>query len=93
MLLEGFLEPLGIPHSASAVRLGVSFPRLSESIRGKPAVTPDTALRLARVTGIGNLGWEYLMSPIRSTHDRGTRYLFPYFRRVKKQGIKYYVPN
>ncbi len=49
MLLEEFLKPLGISQSAFAIRLGVSFPRLNEVIRGKRAVTPDTALRLARV--------------------------------------------
>jgi addiction module HigA family antidote len=50
MLLEEFLKPLGITQSAFALRLGVSFPRLNEVIRGKRGVTPDTALRLARVT-------------------------------------------
>ena len=49
MLLEEFLKPLGISQSAFAIRLGVSFPRLNEIIRGKRSVTPDTALRLARV--------------------------------------------
>ena len=57
MLLEEFLEPLGISQSAFAVRLGVSFPRLNEIIRGKRAVTPDTALRLARVTGMSADFW------------------------------------
>jgi antitoxin HigA-1 len=52
MLLEEFLKPLGITQSAFAVQLGVSFPRLNEIIRGKRAVTPDTALRLARVLGM-----------------------------------------
>ena len=32
---------------------GVSYPRLDEIVRGKRGVTPDTALRLARVTGMG----------------------------------------
>jgi addiction module HigA family antidote len=49
MLLEEFLKPLGITQSEFAVRLGVSFPRLNEIIRAKRSVTPDTALRLARV--------------------------------------------
>jgi addiction module HigA family antidote len=49
MLLEEFLKPLGISQSNFAVRLGVSFPRLNEIIRGKRRVTPDTALRLAQV--------------------------------------------
>ena len=52
MLLEEFLKPLGISQSAFAVRLGVSFPRLNEIIRGKRSVTSDTALRLARVLGM-----------------------------------------
>ncbi len=51
------LKPLGISQSAFAVRLGVSFPRLNEIIRGKRAVTPDSALRLARVTGMGAELW------------------------------------
>ena len=57
MLLEEFLKPLGISQSAFAVRLGVSFPRLNEVIRGKRAVTPDTALRLAQVTGMSADFW------------------------------------
>ena len=56
MLLEEFLRPLGISQSAFA-RLGVSFPRLNEIVRGKRAVTPDTALRLARVTRISAGFW------------------------------------
>lgn len=57
MLLEEFLRPLGISQSAFAIRLGVSFPRLNEIVRGKRAVTPDTALRLARVTGMSADFW------------------------------------
>ena len=48
MLLQEFLKPLGVSQSALAIRLGVSFPRLNEIIRGRRGVTPDTALRLAR---------------------------------------------
>ena len=47
MLLEEFLKPLGISQSAFAIRLGVSFPRLNEVVRGHRSVTTDTALRLA----------------------------------------------
>jgi len=57
MLREEFLEPLGISQSAFAIRLGVSFPRLNEVINAKRAVTPDTALRLARVTGMSADFW------------------------------------
>ena len=57
MLLEEFLKPLGISQSAFAIRLGVSFPRLNEIVRGKRGVTPDTALRLARVLGMSAGFW------------------------------------
>jgi antitoxin HigA-1 len=57
MLLEEFLTPLGITQSAFAIRLGVSFPRLNEVINRKRSVTPDTALRLARVTGMSADFW------------------------------------
>jgi len=57
MLLEEFLKPLGISQSAFAIQLGVSFPRLNEIIRGTRGVTPDTALRLAQVTGVSADFW------------------------------------
>jgi addiction module HigA family antidote len=57
MLLEEFLKPLGISQSAFSVRMGISFPRLNEIIRGKRGVTTDTALRLARVLGMSADFW------------------------------------
>jgi antitoxin HigA-1 len=57
MLLEEFLKPLGITQSAFAARLGVSFPRLNEIINARRSVTSDTALRLARVTGMSADFW------------------------------------
>lgn len=57
MLLEEFLKPLGITQTAFAHQLGVSFPRLNEIINGKRGVTTDTALRLARVTGMSAEFW------------------------------------
>ncbi|MEE8583729.1 MAG: HigA family addiction module antitoxin [Acidobacteriota bacterium] len=57
MLLEEFLKPLGITQSAFALQLGVSFTRLNEVINGRRSVTPDTALRLARVTGMSADFW------------------------------------
>jgi addiction module HigA family antidote len=57
MLLEEFLKPLGVTQSELALRLGVSFPRLNEIIRGKRTMTPDTALRLAQVLGMSAEFW------------------------------------
>lgn len=57
MLLEEFLKPLGVSQSALAIQLNVSFPRLNEIVRGKRGVTPDTALRLARVVGMSADFW------------------------------------
>ena len=57
MLFEEFLKPLGISQSAFARQLEVSFPRLNEIIKGKRSVTTDTALRLARVTGMTAEFW------------------------------------
>jgi len=57
MLLEEFLKPLGISQSAFAERLGISFARLNEIIRGRRSVTADTALRLARVLGMSADFW------------------------------------
>lgn len=42
-----FLAPLGITQEALAQALGISRRRVNELVRGKRAITPDTALRLA----------------------------------------------
>jgi len=57
MLLTEFLEPLGLSQVAFAKRLGVSFQRLNAIIHARRAVTPDSALRLARVTGTSAGFW------------------------------------
>ena len=48
ILRHEFLEPLGITQKALAEALGITRVRVSEIIRGRRAVTPDTAFRLAR---------------------------------------------
>ena len=62
MLRLEFIEPLAITQTALAQRLGVSFPRLNEIIKGRRSVTPDTALRLARVLGLPADFWLGLQS-------------------------------
>jgi addiction module HigA family antidote len=51
MLREEFLIPLGISQNALALKLRVPATRIGEIVKGKRAITPDTALRLARFFG------------------------------------------
>jgi antitoxin HigA-1 len=48
MLAEEFLKPLGLSQNRLAMSIHVPTTRIGEIVRGKRAVTPDTALRLAR---------------------------------------------
>jgi addiction module HigA family antidote len=48
MLLEEFLQPMGLTQVEAARQLGISLNRLNEIVLGKRGVTADTALRLAR---------------------------------------------
>ena len=57
MLLEEFVKPLGISQAELAIRLGISYPRLNEIVRGKRGISPNTALRLARVVGMSAEFW------------------------------------
>ncbi len=57
MLFEEFVRPLDLTQVELARRLGVSYPRLNEIIKGRRSVTPDTALRLSRVLGMSADFW------------------------------------
>jgi len=57
MLLEEFIKPLGLTQTELAGRLGVSYPRLNEIVKGRRSITPDTALRLAQVLGMSADFW------------------------------------
>ncbi|MDY0222271.1 MAG: HigA family addiction module antitoxin [Desulfobacterium sp.] len=57
MLFEEFIKPLEITQTEFSRRLGVSYPRLNEIIKGRRSVTPDTALRLSQVLGMSAGFW------------------------------------
>ena len=57
MLLEEFLKPLGISQVDFAERIKVSYVRLNGLIKGRRGVTPNTALRLERATGMDAAFW------------------------------------
>jgi addiction module HigA family antidote len=48
ILREEFLVPLGMSANALAMALRVPAPRVNDIVRERRAITPDTALRLAR---------------------------------------------
>ena len=48
MLVEEFLEPLGLTQRELADAIHVPYQRVNEFVNGKRGVTPSTALRLAR---------------------------------------------
>ena len=48
MLVEEFLEPLGMTQRELADAIHVPYQRVNEFVNGKRGVTPSTALRLAR---------------------------------------------
>jgi antitoxin HigA-1 len=48
ILREEFLVPLGMTAHALALELRVPAPRINDIVRERRAITPDTALRLAR---------------------------------------------
>lgn len=51
MLREEFLTPMGITQNALALKIRVPATRIGDIIHGRRAITPDTALRLARFFG------------------------------------------
>jgi addiction module HigA family antidote len=62
ILREEFLVPLGMSANALAIELKVPAPRINDIVRERRAVTPDTALRLARYFGTTPEFWLNLQS-------------------------------
>ena len=62
ILREKFLAPLGLSASALAIELKVPPPRITELVRERRSITPDTALRLARYFGTSPEFWMDLQS-------------------------------
>lgn len=57
ILREEFLVPLGMSAHALAMELKVPAPRINDIVRERRAITPDTALRLARYLGTTAQFW------------------------------------
>lgn len=57
ILLEEFLNPLGITQYRLAKDINVPPRRINEIVHGSRAITPDTALRLSRYFGTSAMFW------------------------------------
>jgi len=57
ILLEEFLEPLGISQYRLAKGISVPPRRINEIVHGKRSISADTALRLARFFGTSERFW------------------------------------
>jgi addiction module HigA family antidote len=62
VLREDVLKPLGMSVNKLALSLGVPATRMGEIVNGRRAITPDTALRLARFLGTTPEFWVRLQS-------------------------------
>ncbi len=49
LLREEFLEPLEMTQTQLAAAIGVPFQRVNDLVNGRRGITPDTALRLAKL--------------------------------------------
>ncbi|MBI4967346.1 MAG: HigA family addiction module antidote protein [Rhodospirillales bacterium] len=72
VLREDFLKPLGMSQYALAKAIGVAQMRVSAIVNGKRAITPDTALRLARYFGTSAEFWVGMQATydLESARDR-----------------------
>jgi addiction module HigA family antidote len=57
ILLEEFLEPMGISQYRLAKDINVPARRINEIVHGKRSITADTALRLSRFFGSSERFW------------------------------------
>lgn len=57
VLLQEFLKPMGISQNRLAREITVPPRRVNEIVLGKRAITPDTAIRLARYFGTSERFW------------------------------------
>ncbi len=64
-VLEEELDARGMTQKELAARLGKPVQAINEIIRGKKAITPDTAIGLGKVLGIGPHFWNMLEADYR----------------------------
>jgi addiction module HigA family antidote len=70
ILLEEFLEPLGVSQYQLAKAVSVPARRINEIVHGQRRISADTALRLARYFGTSERFWINLQSATTSRSRR-----------------------
>lgn len=82
ILLEEFLNPLGLTQVALAVHIGVPVQRINEIVKGKRGITPDTAWLLSQTFGTTPEFWINLQT----TYDLAKSLPKKTVERLKKVG-------
>ncbi|MCL2661078.1 MAG: HigA family addiction module antitoxin [Acidobacteriaceae bacterium] len=82
ILLTEFMEPLGITSYRLAKELGVPLPRINDVVRGRRAISVDTALRLGVYFGLPAQFWLNLQNEhdLRSANKAQIRRIKPLLR-------------
>lgn len=73
ILLEEFLNPLGLSQVAFAKHIGVPTQRINEIVRGKRGVTPDTAWLFSQAFGTTPEFWLNLQAAYDLARTRPSR--------------------
>jgi len=78
MLEQEFIKPLGLSRAEAARRLGVPANRITQIVKGRRAITPETALRLEALFGWPAAYWlqnqaEYDLEIARTARGRRIR--------------------
>lgn len=60
LLMQDFLEPLGVSQYRLAQAIGVPARRINEIVHGSRRISADTALRLSRYFGLSDDFWLHL---------------------------------
>ena len=80
ILAQEFLAPFALTQVELAARLDIPFQRVNQIVRGRRAVTPDTALRLSRFFGTTPEFWLNLQQ----TFDLGAALRSPAGRKIRR---------
>ena len=70
ILLEEFLRPAALTQVEAARKMGIPLNRLNEIVRGRRAITADTALRLASLFKMSPEFWMNLQASWDLHHAR-----------------------